>query len=110
MPTATIVIILSCLFLQLSSGENHLVTTDNKDQYIVETKSDGNQMDFLDSNAGTNSDSKHQAKEVKSKQRSNTRPKKGIKYLVRTGSGSNIYDYIVEFDYFKTGKKSEENN
>ena len=67
-------------------------------------------MDFLDSNTGTNSDSKHQAEEVKSKQRTNTRPKKGIKYLLPQGSGSNIYDYIVEFDYFKTGKQSKENN
>ena len=101
MPTATIVIILSCLFLQLSSGVKHLVTTDNKDQYIVETKSDGNQMDFLDSYTEINSDSKHQPAKIKSKRRTNTRQKEGIECLVTKGSVSNIYDYIVEFDFFK---------
>ena len=102
MPATTIVIICLCLFLRLSSGVKHLVTDNNKEKFIVETKSDAKRTDYLDSYAGV--DSMHQPEKYKSKPRTKTQQTKGIEYLVTTGSGSS---YIVEFEDSESGKNSK---
>ena len=107
MPTATFVITISCSFLPLSFGVKYLVTTNNNERYIVETKSDGNPMDYLDSYAETNSDSKHQPETVKSKQRRKPQESKGNEHFGTTDRGSNQANYIVELENLEFGKNQK---
>ena len=107
MPAAIFDTVILCLFLPLSFGVKHLVTTNNNERYIVETKSDGNPMDYLDSYAETSSDSKQQPEKVKSKRRTKPQQSKGSEYLVTTDSSSDKADYIVELENFEVGKNEK---